>query len=297
MLIIIENGQFGNQLFQFNYLVKISKPKEKIIFIGFDSLAKFIEKNERFIFIKKKNIFAKVIIKLREFIISFSKNIKLIKTIFSNAIDDIIINNGLLNSLILVDGHFEDEKLINKKFIKYFKNSSVENKAKNFIEKLKKNKKQKIFFIHIRLKDNLFGIDKNYPSVLPLKWFLTVRKILKKKYKNSKFIFLSDDLKFLQKNLKKNELYIKNPNLFYNFFIMKYCDGGILSPSTFSWWAAYLSPKKEFFAPKYWHGHRKKKQDPIKFKSNFLKYIRVKKSHYLTQIRNESYFYKILPFK
>ena len=41
----------------------------------------------------------------------------------------------------------------------------------------------------------------------------------------------------------------------------------------------------------------KKKQDPIKLKSSFLKYIEVRKDHYLTQIRNESNFYKILPFK
>ena len=78
---------------------------------------------------------------------------------------------------------------------------------------------------------------------------------------------------------------------------MKNCDGGILSPSTFSWWAAYLSSKKKFWAPKYWHGHRRKEFYPIKFKSTFLKYEQVKKSDYLNQIRNESQFYQILPFK
>lgn len=297
MIIIIENGQFGNQLFQFNYLIKISKGKEKIIFFGFDSLAKFIKKNKNFIFIKKKNMLTKLIIKLKFLILPFFKKIRLIKTIFANEHENILIKNGIFNNLILVNGYFEDENLIDKKFIKYFKKLEEDNNAQKFLNKQKKNKNQKIFFIHIRLKDNLIGTDKNYPSVLPLKWFLDTKKKLKKKYRNSKFIFLSDDLKFLKKNLKKNEIYINNTNPFYNFFIMKHCDGGILSPSTFSWWAAYLSSKNNFFAPKYWHGHRKKKQDPIKFKSSFLKYIEVKKEHYLKQIRNESNFYKILPFK
>lgn len=297
MIIIIENGQFGNQLFQFNYLLKVSKTNEKIVFIGFDSLAKFIKGNNRFFFIKKKSIVTKIIIKLKFLIIPFFKKIRLIKTIFANEYEDILIKNGIFNNLILVNGYFEDERLVDKKFIKYFKKLKEDDKAKKFVDKQKKNKKQKIFFIHIRLKDNLVGTDKDYPSVLPLKWFLSTKKILKKKYKNSKFIFLSDDLKFLKKNLIKNEIFINNTDPFYNFFIMKHCDGGILSPSTFSWWAAYLSSKSEFFAPKYWHGHRKKKQDPIKLKSSFLKYIEVRKDHYLTQIRNESNFYKILPFK
>ena len=106
-------------------------------------------------FISKKNILAKIVIKLRNFIVYFFKNIRLIKTIITKENDDILIKNGIFNNLILVNGYFEDERLIDKKFIKYFKKSKEDDKAKKFLDKLKKNKKQKIFFIHIRLKDNI----------------------------------------------------------------------------------------------------------------------------------------------
>ena len=101
----------------------------------------------------------------------------------------------------------------------------------------------------------------------------------------------------MRNNLKKNEIFLQNSDPFINFYIMKNCDGGILSPSTFAWWAAYLSQKKNFFAPKYWHGHRKRKFQPQNFETSFLSYKSVKKNEYLNQIRNESKFYKILPFK
>jgi hypothetical protein len=296
MIIIIENGQFGNQLFQFNFCLRILKKNEKIIFIGFEDLSKFIKKNNQFNFLKK-NIFSKLIIKFRYLIIKkIIYRFKITNTILEDTKGRITKNRGLINFITFVDGHFEKENLIKDDFIYYLKELKIENKAKKYLERFKK-KKKKIFFIHIRLKDNLVGIDKKYPSVLPLIWFFKCINLIKKKNRNSLFIFLSDDINFLKKNLNKNEIYIKDNNPFYNLLIMKNCDGGVLSPSTFSWWAAFLSKKKDFYAPEFWHGHRRKKFHPINFKSRFLRYIPVKKIEYLTQIRQEMIFYKVLPFK
>ena len=298
MIIIIENGQFGNQLFQFNFCLKVVKKDEKIIFIGFDNLSKFIKKNKYFFFFKKKNLIIKSIIKFRVLVINIINKFKITKTIIQQYnTQNILRQKGLLNFLTFIEGHFENEKFVNKDFIKYIRKSQIEDSAKKFLKLLKKNNKQKIFFIQIRLKDALVGIDKNYPSVVPLSWFFNCKNILKKSFKNSLFVFLSDDMDFLKKNFKKNEIYVKNNDPFFSFYIMKNCDGGILSPSSFAWWAAYLSQKKIFYAPKYWHGHRKKRFRPQKFETSFLTYKTVKKSEYLTQIRNEHKFYNVLPFK
>lgn len=298
MIIIIENGQFGNQLFQFNYCLKIANSDEKIVFIGFDDLSKFLKKSKYFFFFKKKNLLTKIIIKFRIPFIKIINISKIAKTIIQTYKNqNISKQNGLFNFLTFVEGHFENEKFVNKNFEKYIKISPIENKAKKFLEKIKRNNKQKIFFIQIRLKDAIYGIDKNYPSVLPLRWFFKCKNILKKKYKHSLFVFLSDDLDFLKKNLNKNEIYVKNDDPFFSFYIIKNCDGGILSPSTFAWWGAYLSKKKIFYAPKFWHGHRKKILRPQTFISSFLTYKLVEKREYSTQMRNENKFYDILPFK
>ena len=251
MIIIIENGQFGNQLFQFNYCLKIAKSNEKIIFVGFDDLSKFLKKNKNFLFFKKKNLIIKIIIKLRIPLINFINKIKIAKTIIqSYKTQNISRQNGLCNFLTFVEGHFENEKFVCKNFENFIENSPIENKAKQFLKKIKIKNNQKIFFIQIRLKDAIYGIDRNYPSVVPLSWFFKCKNILKRKYKNSLFIFLSDDLNFLKKNLDAGEIYIKNPDPFFSFYLIKNCDGGILSPSTFAWWGAYLSKKKKILCSK-----------------------------------------------
>jgi hypothetical protein len=57
------------------------------------------------------------------------------------------------------------------------------------------------------------------------------------------------------------------------------CDGGILSPSSFAWWASYFIKNKNknsfFLAPKYWIGHRKKNWHPEFIQSSFLEYEEV----------------------
>ena len=296
MIIIIENGQFGNQLFQFNYCLKIAKSNEKIIFIGFDNLSKFIKKNKNFLFFTKKNLIIKILIKFLIQLINFINKIKIAKTIIqSYKTQNISSQNGLCNFLTFVEGHFENEKFVYKDFENYIKISPIENKAKKFLKKIKIKNNKKIFFVQIRLKAAIYGIDRNYPSVVPLSWFFKCKNILKK-YKNSLFIFLSDDLSFLKENLNAGEIYIKNPDPFFSFYLIKNCDGGILSPSSFAWWGAYLS-KKIFYAPKFWHGHRKKVFRPQKFTTSFLTYKTVENKEYLSQVRNEDKFYDILPFK
>ena len=51
MIIIIENGRLGNQLFQLNYIFKIRKNNEFVILIGFNSIKKIFKKNFFIIFL------------------------------------------------------------------------------------------------------------------------------------------------------------------------------------------------------------------------------------------------------
>lgn len=293
MILIFEHGRFGNQLFQFNFCLKFLRKDEKIIFLGFNELSKFIKKDKKFIFISKKNILIKILLRYRNFLCKIIKKLKVISYIYENDNQKLIIKNGIFNKFLLINGFFQREKYVIKNFSSFLKKSSIESKAIQLIKSIKKNNKQKIFFVHIRLTDGITNPSKKYPAVLPLSWFFKCKHILKKKFKNCKFIYLSDDLKYLKENFK-NEMYIKNKELFFNFFLMKNCDGGILSPSTFSWWACYLAKHKgNFYAPKHWIGHKRRKTFPKFIETSFIKYEPVLKKEYMTALRNEHKFYTI----
>jgi len=288
MIIICETGRFGNQLFQFNYCLKLKKKNEIILFIGFGDLEKFLKKDNNLIFIKCKNFLFKFLNYFFSFLIMF----KIINSVKENEYQEIKNKRGFLKNITFVQGYFENEKYIENKISSRFSKMRQEKEAIKYIGYLKKKFSKHILFVHIRLTDQLIGCFKEASSELPLRWFFKCQNIFKKKFKNCKFIYLSDDLEFLKANFKNSE-FIKNRDKYYNFFIMKHCDGGILSPSTFSWWAAFLSQKTSFYAPLYWHGHKIKKQWPPKMVSSFIKYAPVLKKEYKNQIRNESKFYKM----
>jgi hypothetical protein len=146
VIIIIENGQFGNQLFQFNFCLNLVKPNEKIFFIGFNDLSKFIKKNKKFFFIKNNNLIIKSIVKFRPIIVNILSKLRIIKTIIQhNNRNSIQEQKGLLNFVAFLEGHFENEKYINKNFKQYIKESKIEVKAKKFLKHKKKILNKKFF--------------------------------------------------------------------------------------------------------------------------------------------------------
>jgi glycosyltransferase involved in cell wall biosynthesis len=116
------------------------------------------------------------------------------------------------------------------------------------------NKKSRKTAVHFRLGDY------NYLSefgVLDLNYYSKSIKIIKKKNKNSSFVFFSDEIE----KVKHQKIF--KPNYYFNDFNMKpeeilsymsSCDDFIISNSTFSWWAAYIGQdiNKFVIAPKKW---------------------------------------------
>ena len=57
MIIIFQNGRFGNQLFQINYIFNIKKKGEKVFLIGFKESYEFFSENKDLFFIKNKFLY------------------------------------------------------------------------------------------------------------------------------------------------------------------------------------------------------------------------------------------------
>jgi hypothetical protein len=79
-----------------------------------------------------------------------------------------------------------------------------------------------------------------------------------------KVIFVSDDMKFVKESFeeKPNFIFSQNDEI-TDFQLIMNADVAIISNSTFAWWAAYLSPKKNrVIAPKNWMGFRIGREHP-----------------------------------
>jgi len=65
---------------------------------------------------------------------------------------------------------------------------------------------------------------------------------------NALFLLFSDDLEWCRKNICDPRIvYCEVEDTLLSFAIMQLCDHYIIANSSFSWWAAWLGEKKEFF--------------------------------------------------
>ena len=164
-------------------------------------------------------------------------------------------------------GYFQGENYFYNNEIEIKKRFLIKSKYKDSFEKLK-NKiigQTKYAIVHIRLKDfKTFGPDfLNGPDLsLPFKYYY---EQIKKIPTDHKLIFLSDEIDLVKNEFShiKNAYFSENSIINDLLFIIN-ADICILSCSTFSWWGAWLNknPQKIIYVPKYFLGHKVKKEYP-----------------------------------
>ena len=133
-------------------------------------------------------------------------------------------------------------------------------KAESFLSTIPFDMKK--IAIHIRRGDygtvySVYGKS----AMLPLDYYKEQIKWFEENINNPFFIFLSDDTTFVENEFKemKNKIISTKNSYGVDLAIITRCSNAILSPSTFSWWGAYLMDNKEvIFTPKYWTGFNSK---------------------------------------
>lgn len=88
------------------------------------------------------------------------------------------------------------------------------------------------------------------------KYFFSAIKYIEEHVENPNFIFFSDDINWVKENLKVKNAFYENQNtpIWEKMRLMYSCKHFIISNSTFSWWAQYLSRNNEkiVIAPDKW---------------------------------------------
>ncbi|KGF16030.1 alpha-1,2-fucosyltransferase [Prevotella sp. S7-1-8] len=111
-------------------------------------------------------------------------------------------------------------------------------------------------FLNDEFKDDFFVCDKDY--------FLRAITIIKGKVLNPTFIFFSDDINWVRENFRLDVpcLYESGTDPVWEKLRLMYsCKHFIISNSTFSWWAQYLSRHEEkiVVAPQRWMNNTNKR--------------------------------------
>ncbi len=113
--------------------------------------------------------------------------------------------------------------------------------------------------IHIRRGDYLDKKNnKIYGDICKKEYYLNAIKYINNNINNPRYYIFSNDIRWVQENLKiENAVFIdwnKDENSYIDMQLMSACNNNIIANSTFSWWGAYLNPYKNkiIVAPKKW---------------------------------------------
>ena len=157
------------------------------------------------------------------------------------------------NNLVL-DGYFQSEKYFKEhknEIIDLFHFSYDDRKTvRDFLIWWGVTDKP-ITSVHIRRGDYLSNPD--FHPVCELEYYTKAMKEIGDSY----FIFISDDMDWVEKNFRgKNFVHSTFNDEILDLTLMTECDHNIISNSSFSWWGAYLNrnPNKKVIAPKKWFG-------------------------------------------
>ncbi|MCX7734771.1 MAG: alpha-1,2-fucosyltransferase [bacterium] len=287
MILYVSEGGLGNQIFQYMFLKKLQANElnnEKIIAYGFEEIKEVFDGID---IITIQNPFKSIkrIHKLRKLyynyndIIYFIRKLlvylgerKIISYISTKKIHvggmktetpQYEINSGIIKRIIFLEpGFFQGEKFFDRSHLKIKLKENLVKKAQKLLSICPKNSYK--VFVHVRLKDyenyRVFGKS----VILPTSYYENLINWFKNNRENPFFIFISDDPEKVEKTFRHiDQKLISRNNYAIDFAIMTLCNAGILSPSTFSWWGAFLMQKRDIvFAPRYWLGWKSKIEYP-----------------------------------
>lgn len=285
MVIFLEDGRFGNQLFQYLGL-KNYYPNHLLILFGFNDLCNVIDVDNAIIFRARffKNV---VFLRVMRLFLKFLSGLRIISK-------DVELNQDITYSISKKNGLFIQLRWLSNAFfqhnnfinlicndhfpVNFVKNSKFLVLAKKILDDLRCcYKNEQFVFVHIRRGDYKIWPSADSPAVLPIEWYLRTMNQLRSEIKSSRFLIFTDDHEYVREKLNGiNDVTVVRESIYVDFLIMAQCEHGIMSASSFSWWAGYLAhkknPKGKFIGPRYWVGHRKEKWYPLYFKFDWIDY-------------------------
>lgn len=257
MITIIPTGRLGNQLFQFAFGLSMSKRLETDFMMNVAELEKYFELRQYNNPIKKK---------FRFFCYLFSlKFHNYISVDLNQDVSPEVIMNSIKNKSIIY-GYFQSEEYF-KRYEGLIRRNLTIKKAllRDFMLRFEHLFDRDVVCIGVRISDyqnwKIREIDDHTP-ILDISYYeKAISEISDIETKT--IIFVSEDIETVKTMFSyDNAVYMDT--VIDCFISLLMADYLIVANSSFLWWGAWLNenPQKIVYAPKYWLGHKVKREYP-----------------------------------
>jgi hypothetical protein len=285
VIIAIGGGRAGNQMFQLGGIESVlSSKKEKIVLVNFADLEEiFPSLSDYAIVMRMPRLLARWYPYLDAAFRQLARW-RVLGSVLQVKPEGAKIQRqrGLFPLTFFWGGYCQDEALISTNTIqRLFTRDILDNSGESVSgagEPLLDNTIS--CFVHVRRGDYVNHPSAEFAAVLPSQWFALQMNEIRSQSTNVRFFILSDDSEWTNHHFADfPDATILDLDARDSFAFMSTCDAGILSPSTFSWWAAYFASQNSrypFIAPKFWTGWRMGRWHPHQeIQASFLTYAEV----------------------
>lgn len=269
MIELILYGGLGNQLFEYAFArTKQLEAKDKELIINtylfdnyqFDDSLRYFNLPKDIIYIKKSRKFIRLISEFHRFI----GHEGIYKTLSPVGIYIWRLNKykkiDCRRKYNVIYGYFQTEKFFNK-YSEKIKSELKINPQHNISSYYDQIVNSNSVCVHVRRGDYC---QQNI-VICDLTYFEKAVSIIKSKVDNPEFFVFSDDINWVKDNFKIEGMNYVDEDLkdYEELSLMYSCKHFIISNSTFSWWAQYLSENdnKIVIAPEKWMPNDKEKRD------------------------------------
>lgn len=275
MIIIESAGRFGNQLFQYAGVVSFSKARERVYLVGFHELSGYfgnaVNGKIRRLSLRNFHLLSRLPRKIMG-LLMFGE------VLLGNDGRSLLRKRGILPVFVWRAGYCQNEELIDGTAILKLNESRPKLEMEPDKEVAQGQNRPRCF-VHVRRGDYLRFPAESSP-VVPLLWFRAQIVAIQRVFGSIEFLFFSDDDAWAKQHFSADPDFVFfSGTAEESFAAMVECQAGILSASTFSWWAAYLAAKTgadgPFIAPLHWMGWRSRTWYPKNIESQFLSYAPV----------------------
>lgn len=286
MIVFIEKGRLGNQLFQYAALRTICADSERLVLIGFDELRCLFENLEAAFPISSRTPIFRLMIRLRPGVERALRHQSIVGVISEEWTDGrprIAIEPGLSSLQYCHTSYFQNELCFSDRVPSKLRiRAELSERARARIADTSAQERTRIF-VHVRRGDFLHWPFQQSPAALPQEWYHRCMTIMRELYEDPLFLLCSDDQDWVVDRFQLGpDVQLAGGDQFEDFALMSECDAGILSASTYSWWAAYFIRQRRsdarFLAPEFWVGHQKNEWFPPGIETSFIDYLAVEKS-------------------
>lgn len=284
MICFIESGRLGNQLFQYAALRTLANPGERVVLIGFSDLRDTFDGVDATILLKHTSRRQWLVTRFRPQIDAFMRHQPVVGVV-SERHDEAGTHVGVTPRLIgniryVMASYFQSELAFTNRAVQGLSlKPQLTAHALHRLSALGTTERKRVF-VHVRRGDYLRWPSPDHPAVLPAKWYKQCIDSMRVRLGDPIFVFVTDDVHYVRDVFgDMHDAHISESGPADDFALMCQCDGGILSASSFAWWASYFlkrrMPAASCLSPEYWAGHRRHEWHPPDIRSSFLESVPV----------------------